>query len=232
MTTTTISALPNATVANSSDVLPIVQSGVTKQLAISVLFTNPSLTTPVLGTPQSGSLANCSGLPIDAGTTGTLPAGRGGTGVTSLGSGVATFLQTPSSANLAAAVSDETGTGALVFSNSPTLVSPNINQQTTGAIIAVVQNLNGNGTVDVSSLTTAYTSTSIGNTLTLPNGTLGQIKNIVYVAETAGADTAILTPVTPLGYSTITFNDIGDSVMLQYFSTGWAVINVYNAVVA
>lgn len=49
-----------------------------------------------------------------------LPA-SGGTGITSLGSGVATFLGTPSSANLAAAVTDETGTGSLVFAASPTL---------------------------------------------------------------------------------------------------------------
>ena len=49
---------------------------------------------------------------------------NGGTGLTSLGSGVATFLGTPSSANLAAAVSDETGSGALVFATSPTLVTP------------------------------------------------------------------------------------------------------------
>jgi len=49
-----------------------------------------------------------------------LPA-SGGTGITSLGTGVATFLGTPSSANLLAAVTDETGTGALVFAASPTL---------------------------------------------------------------------------------------------------------------
>jgi hypothetical protein len=49
---------------------------------------------------------------------------NGGTGLTSLGSGVATFLGTPSSANLAAAVSDETGSGSLVFATSPTLVTP------------------------------------------------------------------------------------------------------------
>jgi microcystin-dependent protein len=48
-----------------------------------------------------------------------LPA-SGGTGITSLGTGVATFLGTPSSANLAGAVTDETGTGALVFAGSPT----------------------------------------------------------------------------------------------------------------
>lgn len=44
--------------------------------------------------------------------------------ITGLGTGVATFLATPSSANLAAAVTDETGSGALVFATSPTLVTP------------------------------------------------------------------------------------------------------------
>ena len=54
-----------------------------------------------------------------------LPA-SGGTGINSLGAGVATWLQTPSSTNLQAAVTDETGSGTLVFSNSPTLVTPNL----------------------------------------------------------------------------------------------------------
>lgn len=49
-----------------------------------------------------------------------LPA-SGGTGVSSLGTGVSTFLSTPSSANLAAALTDETGTGSAVFSISPAL---------------------------------------------------------------------------------------------------------------
>lgn len=49
-----------------------------------------------------------------------LPA-SGGTGISSLGTGIATFLGTPTSANLASAVTDETGTGALVFAASPTL---------------------------------------------------------------------------------------------------------------
>jgi len=44
--------------------------------------------------------------------------------VTGLGTGVATFLATPSSANLATAVTDETGSGSLVFATSPTLVTP------------------------------------------------------------------------------------------------------------
>lgn len=53
--------------------------------------------------------------------SGTLPVANGGTGITSFGTGIATWLGTPSSANLAAAITDETGSGALVFANSPAL---------------------------------------------------------------------------------------------------------------
>jgi hypothetical protein len=74
-------------------------------------LTNKTLVAPALGTPASGVLTNTTGLPIS-------------TGVDGLGSGVATFLATPSSANLASALTDETGTGAGVFANSPTLVTP------------------------------------------------------------------------------------------------------------
>jgi len=66
------------------------------------------------------------GVNLTTQVTGTLPVANGGTGITSLGAGVATFLGTPSSANLAAAVTDETGTGALVFGTSPTLTTPNL----------------------------------------------------------------------------------------------------------
>jgi len=54
--------------------------------------------------------------------------------ITGLGTGVATFLATPSSANLAAAVTDETGSGALVFATSPTLVTPALGTPSSGVL--------------------------------------------------------------------------------------------------
>lgn len=44
--------------------------------------------------------------------------------ITGLATGIATWLATPSSANLASAMTDETGSGAIVFANTPTLVTP------------------------------------------------------------------------------------------------------------
>jgi hypothetical protein len=105
-------------------------------------------------------------------------------------------------------------------------------QTFSGPIVGGVQALSGPGAVDVVSFTTAFTSTATGDALTLANGVAGQIKTVVYVAEAAGADTGVLTPTTPLGYATITFTAVGDSVTLQYLTQGWAVIGVRGATVA
>jgi hypothetical protein len=84
-------------------------------------LTSPTLTTPALGTPSSGVLTNTTGLPIS-------------TGVSGLGTGIATFLATPTSANLATAVTDETGSGSLVFATSPTLVTPILGTPTSATL--------------------------------------------------------------------------------------------------
>ena len=70
--------------------------------------------------------------------TGTLPVANGGTGITSFGAGVATWLGTPSSANLATALTDETGTGVAVFNVSPALTTPKITTGIQNASAATV----------------------------------------------------------------------------------------------
>lgn len=99
----------------------------------------------------------------------------------------------------------------------------------TGGLIGGTQALSGAGAINLTTLVTKITSTG-ADALTLANGTDGQVKIIVMVVD--GGD-ATLTPTTKTGFSTITFNDAGDGVVLVYTTTtGWIVAGNNGATLA
>lgn len=110
----------------------------------------------------------------------------GGAGVapstTTTGTGILTFLGTPSSANLISAVTDETGTGALVFANTPTLVAPILGTPTS---------------VTLTNATGLPLTTGVTGTLDETNGGTG-------IASYATGDVIYATGVNTLGKLTAT----------------------------
>ena len=141
-------------------------------------------------TPTAGSAAIGNGTELAftaAGTSGQVLTSQGASNaiwssvgvavgsVTGLGTNVASFLATPSSANLASCLTDETGTGANVFATSPALTTPTITGlnevKTAPTISAGVLNLNcALGNVFVVSLNAAITSITFSN---IPTGAYG-----------------------------------------------------------
>ncbi len=120
----------------------------------------------------------------------------------SLGTGVATFLATPSSSNLAAAVTDETGSGSLVFATSPTLVTPVLGTPTSGTL----SNCTVDGTNTVGFRTAPQTSGGASAyTLVLTDSG----KHVIFT----GGSTATLTVPTnssvafPIGTTILVVND-------------------------
>lgn len=93
--------------------------------------------------------------------------------ITGLGTGVATWLATPNSANLASVVTDETGSGALVFATSPTLVTPILGTPqsgnfTTGTFTWPTFNQNTTGNAATATLATTATNLAGGVAGSLP----------------------------------------------------------------
>ena len=156
--------------------------------------TAPLVSGGALGTPSSGTLTNATGLPISSGVSG-------------LGTGVATFLATPSSANLISAITDESGTGALLFANSPTMVTPALGTPASGNLTnTTVDGTNPVGFRDLpavgtktSSYTLAvgdvgkYVQVGSGGSITIPNSTFAEGDVVVIVNNHTAAITITCT---------------------------------------
>jgi hypothetical protein len=174
-----------------------------------VFATSPTLTTPILGVPTSGTLTNCTGLPI-------------ATGVSGLGASIATFLATPSSANLAAALTDETGTGAAVFANTPTLVTPVIGAATgTSLSTSGNQVISGTGKQGYATGSGGVITQSVDKTTAV---TLSKSTGQITLAATA------LAASTTVSFTlTNTVIEAGDILVMNHISGGTAGSYLLNA---
>lgn len=172
-----------------------------------------------LGTPASGTATNLTGLPIIAGTTGTLTVARGGTGLATLtsnnllvgaGTGNVTFIAPGASGNVL--TSNGTNWASSAPAGTPGLIL--LSTQTVASAVAAVDFTTGiDSTYDeylVAFLNVVPASASVLNLLTSANAggawetgasaygyTLNFVKTSAVVAS--GADSAAAIPLTPDG---------------------------------
>ena len=140
-------------------------------------YPGPALTTTGVAALTYGSASEVGQFTVDnkgritsAAAVAITPAAIGALATSQLGANVSTFLTTPSSANLAAALTDETGTGASVFATGPTLSAPAINAYTEGTVAIGVVGATSTLAITAGTVLTATLVTSPAGNVVWPGG--------------------------------------------------------------
>ena len=91
----------------------------------------------------------------------------------------------------------------------------------------VLEATNAGVAADLNSTVTILTTDAGGadvNNVSLADGVIGQTHIFTFKTETTAGDTIVITPATPVGFATVTFDAVGDSVTMVFDGVSWIIV--------